>query len=334
MGFITKYGTQWGAIPMTAGNVHWVAPSATYTVEGRSYGASDGNDGLSPERALLTIQQAVTNATANAGDIIVALPGTHTVATTSVAWNKAGLTLMGLPYFPQGRVSRASAIFSQPKTIITTSITTDEAINITAADSTFVNFVARPITGAAFANFTTAASRLKVLDVHIDLKTPVGAANTAGFVATGATQAPTYVSFVNCTAEEDNAGTSQSYAINLGAAAPFLVDSCTIWKDGNTGSSAAWAVAIKVNDNAWGFFRDVDFLQCTQTAAIAGGSITKGIEGVDMTVLESITALRCFAHTSVTKAFDDFGAGDVALGNNYVTTVAGGTGGTLITATT
>ena len=39
MGWLTKYGTQWGDVPQTFGNVYWVAPttstSATYTVEGR-----------------------------------------------------------------------------------------------------------------------------------------------------------------------------------------------------------------------------------------------------------------------------------------------------------
>lgn len=334
MSFLTKYGTQWGAIPMTAGQIHWVAPGSSYTVDGKSYPASDGNDGLSPERALASIAQAVSNASANAGDVICLLPGTHTVATASVALSKAGLTLLGLPYFPQGRISRAAQMFSQPKAIVTTSVAADEAFNITAADTTFANIVARPITGAAFANFTTAAHRLKVVDCHIDLKTPAGAASTAGFVPTGATQAPTYISFVNCSAEEDNAGTSQSFAIDTGAAAPFLIDNCSFWKDGNTGSSAAWAVAVQIRDNAWGIIRDCDIFQCTQTAAIAGGSITKGFNGVDMTILESINIFGCRAAVSVTKPVDDFGAGDVSLCNNYVATVAGGTGGTLITATT
>ncbi len=65
MGYVTKYGSFWGFVPQTSGNVHWVAPAATYTLEGRAYSASDGNDGLSPERALLTLNQAITNATAN-----------------------------------------------------------------------------------------------------------------------------------------------------------------------------------------------------------------------------------------------------------------------------
>jgi hypothetical protein len=230
---------------------------------------------------------------------VALLPGTHTVATTSVAWNKAGVTLLGLPYYPdQHTRNRAAAMFSRPKTIVTTSIAADQAINVTAADAMFVNIVMRPITGAAFMDFTTAADRLSIRDCHIDLKTPVGAANTAGVVATGATQAPTYISFVNCTMEEDNGGTSQSFAVDVGAAAPFLIDSCTIWKDGNTASTAAWDVAIQIRDNAWGMVRDCDVFVCTSAA---GGKITKAFNGVDMTVAESINFSRNYSAVSVTK---------------------------------
>ena len=58
MAFITKYGTYFGQVPVQLGRVHFVAPAASYTVDGRSYSASDDNDGLSPERALLTVDQA------------------------------------------------------------------------------------------------------------------------------------------------------------------------------------------------------------------------------------------------------------------------------------
>ena len=93
MAFLTKYGTLWGAIPMTAGQVLWVAPSSPYSVDGRSYDASDDNDGLSPEKAKRTIGSAITAATANAGDVICLLPGAHTTA-TAAAVSKAGLTFV------------------------------------------------------------------------------------------------------------------------------------------------------------------------------------------------------------------------------------------------
>src|SRR3989304_551054 len=82
MAYITKFGGFWGMLPQTSGRIFWVAPSATYTVEGRTYAASDGNDGLSPERAFRTVDYAVGQTTANVGDVLVLLPGSHSVSAT------------------------------------------------------------------------------------------------------------------------------------------------------------------------------------------------------------------------------------------------------------
>src|SRR3990167_3268831 len=96
MGYITKVGSFWGMVPQTSGRVFWVAPAASYTVEGRSYSASDGNDGLSPERAFLTVDYAVGQCTANVGDVIVMLNGAHSVSAT-IAVDVAGITITGIP---------------------------------------------------------------------------------------------------------------------------------------------------------------------------------------------------------------------------------------------
>ena len=95
MAFVTKYGTYFGLVPNQVGRVHFVAPSASYTVDGRTYSASDDNDGLSPERALLTISQAYTNITASAGEVILLLEGTHSPSAT-VRLAKAGITIAGV----------------------------------------------------------------------------------------------------------------------------------------------------------------------------------------------------------------------------------------------
>lgn len=95
MALITKYGSQFGTVPPTTGRVYFVAPSASYTVNGFSYPASDDNDGLSPEKALLTINRFVTLATADVGDTAILLSGTHTVAST-VRITKSGLTVLGV----------------------------------------------------------------------------------------------------------------------------------------------------------------------------------------------------------------------------------------------
>lgn len=100
MPYLTRYGGYYGQLPQTTGNIYWVAPAASYTIYGpqggRAYIASDGNDGLSPERAVLTVGYAVGLCTANVGDVIVMLPGSHSVSAT-VAVNVAGITITGVP---------------------------------------------------------------------------------------------------------------------------------------------------------------------------------------------------------------------------------------------
>ena len=95
MSYLTKYGTYFGLVPNQVGRVHFVAPSDSYTVDGRTFAASNDNDGLSPERALRTIAQAYTNVTASAGEVILLLPGTHAPAAT-VRIQKAGITIAGV----------------------------------------------------------------------------------------------------------------------------------------------------------------------------------------------------------------------------------------------
>ena len=129
-------------IPQTSGRVFWVAPSAQYTVEGRTYAAADNNDGLSPERALLTLAQAVTLVSANVGDVVVLLPGTHTQATVT-ALSVAGVTYTGIPGGAPLVTVRSSSSGARNKTIITAAAATN-ALNITAADVevAFMHFTA------------------------------------------------------------------------------------------------------------------------------------------------------------------------------------------------
>lgn len=93
--FLTKYGSLFGTIPPSTGRVFFVAPTASYVIDGRTYSASDDNDGLSPERALLTIARFVTLATADAGEVCILLQGDHSV-TVPVSISKAGLSILGL----------------------------------------------------------------------------------------------------------------------------------------------------------------------------------------------------------------------------------------------
>lgn len=325
MGFLTKYGSAWGAIPMTAGSVFWVAPSASYTVDGKAYSASDNNDGLSPERAFVTLSAAVSASTANAGDVICLLPGAHTTA-SALAVSKAGLTFIGLPYGPEDTGYSVQAI---PQVSITG--TGAIGIAVTAANVTFVNIKFIPVTQFQAVTFTTAAHSLRFKHCMIDMQTAVGHANTKGICATGATQAPRDLRFQGCYIKAGVATTSAGYAIDVGASPQWLIERCMVYHDGAVASAVAWSVAIKVNDNANGILRDNDFI----AANLALAGVTKFVEAVAMTGTSTVQAIRNTSSVNTGGLLlDDFAAGDVDLCNNYVSTVAGGTGGTLIVATT
>lgn len=323
MAMLTKYGTLWGAVPMTAGQVIWVAPSASYTVDGRAYNASDDNDGLSPERAKLTISSAIGAATANVGDVIALLPGTHSSA--AAAASKAGVTFVGLPYYPESNDSTPAI----PQAIVTG--TTGAAIAVTGADVAFYNIKFVPITAQSAVTFTTAANRLRFKHCVVDFTGVTGHASTKGIVATGATQAPRGIRFDGCFFKAGNATTSCGPAIDVGAATDFIINRCTVYHDGAVASVTAWLVAIKMNDNCQGMIRDSDFI----ANALGGAGVTKFVEAAALTGTSVVQAFGNRASVNTGGLLlDDFAAADVELCNNYIATVAGGTGGTLITATT
>src|SRR3990167_7562400 len=175
MSYLTKAGLLWGQVPHTTGRVYFVSPGATYTIAGRTYSASDDHDGLSPERALRTVAQAITNASASVGDVIVLLEGTHTV-TATVGVSKAGLTFVGLS---RDDLSDPDLFTMRPPTILTSTGTTDELLNITASNQTFVGLTIRGTTATSAVSFQTsdALDNIVFRRCHFDLYTP--AVNTA-----------------------------------------------------------------------------------------------------------------------------------------------------------
>ena len=148
MPFLTKFGQTYGTIPEFQGRIFWVAPSAEYTVTGRTYYASDSgeNDGLSPYRALRTVNQAITNALANSGDVIRLLEGTHTV-TATVAASRAGVTFVGT----------GNPFVAAARTILSIRGTDDELLNITASNVEFRNLVLRVQPNFSLVSFQSAS---------------------------------------------------------------------------------------------------------------------------------------------------------------------------------
>lgn len=307
MAALTRYGDFWGRIPETGGNVYWVAPAASYTVGGEAHSASDDNDGLDPRRALLTVDRAWNLVTANVGDVIVLLPGTHSPS-ASIAADIAGVTMMGLP---SGRGN-----FMQPKATIA-AITGDQNINITAADIEIahINFI--PVTADTAIDFSAAADRLHVHDCSFDMETP--AANT-GTIAIEALGAATHVLIGNCYFKCDGA---QGNAIVATATLDSMITDCTFML--STGTWASVVLCGAATDRL--VIRNSDFL-------CSAGTMTAGVNGTGATIASGVTVTRCHFSSSTTVSIDNFDAGEADISENYVMGVGATDGGDLITAIT
>lgn len=314
MAFLTKYGTLWGDVPQTTGQVFWVSPTASYTVDGRSYDASDGNDGLSPEKALRTINRAIVLATASVGDVIMLMPSaTAHTDTVTVTLNKAGLTFVGA--HPHTRISpnvRGNAIGAK---VNWGSTFAGAGITNTAADTTFVGINFIPVTAQSMMT-CIATPRNTWIDCALTMSA-TASTSTKGFVFSGAAGA--YCSFINCVFM--NTIGAQGPAIDCTAAVNFLVDKCTF-----VVTTGSWAVAVQGGAALTGIFRDNDW-QCSGTA------MTKGFSGTGVAAAKALLFTRNYFGVSPGAA----GITDMAtttfceLDNNYVATVGGGTGGTLNT---
>lgn len=324
MALLNRYGSIFGALPMTMGKVIFVAPSASYTIAGLAYSASDDLDGLDPRRAKLSISSAISAATASAGDVIALLPGTHTTASAAAA-SKAGLTFVGLPYFPQSNVG--GYVGWQPQVTVTGTAAT--AIALTAADCSFYNIRFLSVTQQISVSMTTAAARTKFVHCMVDNTGVTGHANTRGIIVTTA-NLPRGVHFLGCLFKDASVTTSCGAALNLAASVDFWLYKCTIYKDGQIASGTAWTTAIILEDLSTGTFEEVNAI----ISEVSVG-ITKVITGTTMTGAGTIHGIRCTQTVNTGGLlFDDFAAADMDLCLNYVATVAGGTGGTLISAST
>jgi hypothetical protein len=312
MSYITRYGSFWGMIPVTSGRVFWVAPAASYTVEGRSYIGSDGNDGLSPERAFLTLDYAVGQCTANVGDVIVLLPGAHSY-TATVAVDVAGITITGIPRATTtGNSTRGATALRHVTTITSTAnILTVSVANVEIA---YLHFIpAAALAGIVLSN--TAAVAVNVHDVTFNMTT---AADTATFG-------------ISATAVADQFRLSNFHAYvsdNQGplvrTAAGFtnsIIENGTVVLDGTT----AWDSVIEITTGTDQLvIRDCDFIHSS------GALMTSIIDVTGNTSDHAVMVMRCM-HGVGSVLTTATATSDIVLCNNYISTIRGGTGGTLST---
>lgn len=313
MGYITKVGSFWGVLPETAGRIFWVADAASYTVEGRTYDASNDNDGLSPERALRTIDYAVGLCTANEGDVIVLLHGSHSVSAT-VAVDVAGITITGIPgnippagaRMPSGGARRRTSIVS----------TSGDVFTVTAADIEICHIHFDDLAATQSIDASAAADRLYVHDCSF-LMDATADTNTMGIhFSHSTTGSVDHAVISNCYFV---AGAANGPAVRaLGTVIGLSIENCTFRLVG----AAAWADAITAIDaGSLGItIRDCDFVQPTSATTV----ITNCIDVTGVTTDAATLVYRCYIPAGADGVTGSAMA-DIVLAETYIANSGGGT---------
>ena len=311
MSALNMYGLLWGDLPLSTGRVFWVAP-ASYTVAGKTYESSDNNDGLSPFRALRTVNQAVTNATADVGDNIIIIGANTFTATQTIS--KAGLKIFGLP---GGYVN--SQEHGTRTTRYTTTVTTSASaavFTVTAARTEIAFLHIVPVAGQA--GIDLAAADVNLHDLTWNIST---AANTAtfGISVTGASARPRIAN--NYVYVSDNQGPF----LRCAAAAAGMDGGALIRSRIVLAGSTAWDDVVEITTGVDNFeIADTDFM-CS-----SGALITTCVNVTGNTNDHGVRVMRCM-HPVSTTLTTATATSDIVLCNNYIATIRGGTGGTLTT---
>lgn len=323
MSYLTKYGSFWGFLPQTAGRMFFVAPSASYTIEGRTYSASDNNDGLSPERAFLTLGYAVDSTRSGAmasGDIAVMLNGDHSYAAT-VTVATAGLVITGIPGNAPRERARRNGGGKKLRTTITNTATAGVILTVTASDVeiSHLHFLPTAAGGQCVAP-STGVSRLYVHDCTFGMNA-TASTTTYGIsrpnLTTGIVDD---VLISNCYFESGTATTSGANgpAVNmLGTCHGWTIEQSTFELKG----TAAWANAIlSSNASSTGLMiRDCDFKNPTSATTV----ITTAINTTSQTIDGSTQVFRCYIPTG-TDGVTASAMADIVLAGTYLADTSGG----------
>lgn len=311
MGFLTRQGSVWGDVPMIRGRVFYVAPSS-YVIEGRTYSSSDDNDGLSPERALRTVNQFVTNATADVGDVCIIIGSNTFTATQTIS--KAGLRIYGIPGGPTDSHEHGTRTTRYGSSVTTSA--SAAVFTVTAARTEIAYLHIVPV--AAYAGIDLAADDANFHDLTWNIST---AANTAtfGISVTGASARPrisnqyVYVS--------DNQGPFLRCASSSAGMDGGMFQRSMVVLAGTT----AWDDAVEITTGVDNFtIRDVEFI------GSSGAIYTDVIDVTGNTNDNGVTIMRCFFPVS-SDATQETATSDIALASNVIAQIQGVSGGTAVT---
>ena len=321
MSLITKYGGFWGFLPMTTGRYFWVAASDNYVVEGETLSASDANDGLSPERALRTFNRAITLATASVGDVIIAMPGAHSVSAT-IAVSKAGLVITGIPSGRRLGSSKAPAGGKRLRTTITSTETAGIIFTVSAANVEISDLELRPpAAGGRGISVSATGDGLFVHDVALVMQATASVTTYGITFPAGVTADVTADTVIrNCyflSGAPAVSGANGGAVSVLTTAHGLVIEQSTFELQG----TAAWADAIlSSNAGTLGLqVRDCDFLTPTKTTTV----MTDAIDATGMTVDGATTVYRCYFPEG-TDAFEATGTLDIMCAENYLASSTSG----------
>lgn len=256
------------------------------------------------------VDAAYAQTVSGRGDAIVVWSGAHTLltATTGIAVANNQVSFWGPEAWTGVDCQKPSAII--------TPAATSKAFTVTGTDVAFRGLTIVPITAQIGITASAAALRMKVTDCHIDMNVAVASTSTKGIVATGAA-VDWYI--------------RRNTFYSLGAHGPFITvtgllnyrieDNEFIVLTGGT-----MANAILVGAGAQGKIQQNQFF---------GGTLTAAIDGTGATVAGSCRIFRNLFGVLCTVPIDNFSATNLTdLALNYVATIGGGTGGTLVAANT
>jgi hypothetical protein len=310
--FLNRYGGQFGALQEICGKVVFVAPSATYTLAGQSYSADNANDGLSPERAVLTVNQAVALCTADVGDAICLLSGSHSWAVTQTI-SKAGLKILGIPGGPVNSADKGTRT-TRFETAVTTTLATGAVFTVTAARVEIAYLHITPIisgTGIAL----SAASDVNVHNCTWSIIT-AAATDTIGISVTGICLRPRIANQFVYVA--DNQGPFLRCASSTGGMDGGTFQSSLVVLTGST----AWDDVIEITTGVQNFsVRDIDFNNST------GAVMTDILDVTGNTTDDAVSMVRCYFNGIGNDPTEATATSDVVLNMCFLGTIQGGTGG-------
>ena len=305
-------------LPQTTGKYIFVAPAASYTIDGNTYDSSDNNDGLSPERAMRTIDAGHNKLTASVGDVLVLLPGVHTV-TATVTLDTAGVTIVGIPGNAPTPAERMGGGPSRCRSQVTTSEAAGNIFTLAAAgddvEISWIHF--NLITEGDGIVIPLGADRPFIHDCTFAVVGTASSTSECVHFSSSTTGSVTNAVIRNC---YFLASGNQGPAVRaLGTVLGLKIENSTFELQG----TAAWDDAIEILDpgSLGTIVRDCDFIFPTSATTV----ITNCIDFTGVTIDGASKVYRCYFDGDGTVSVNATATPDRLFAGNFRAQTTAGT---------